>query len=149
MNKAFSGSALLGLSAFMLLGFFNANLSSATVAFMTFMIAVALPGSAGAYLLYLNQQEKQGRQQNRNALAHRTLAAETLSLARAQGGHLTVLEVATRFALSAEEAEKLLDQLALEGHADYQVTDSGLIVYTFSEVQQLGDKYQSKRLEDA
>lgn len=148
MNKAVSGSALLGLSAFMLLGFFNADLAPG-VAFATFLIAVVLPGGAGGYLLYLNQQDKQRRHQSRGALAQRTLAAETLAFARAQGGRLTVLEVATRFALSTAEAETLLDQMALDGHADYQVTDEGLIVYTFAGVQQLDGKHRSKRLEDA
>ncbi|MBF2054087.1 MAG: hypothetical protein IGS03_11595 [Candidatus Sericytochromatia bacterium] len=148
MNKAVSGSALLGLSAFMLLGFFNADLAPG-VAFATFLIAVVLPGGAGGYLLYLHQQDKQRVHQSRGVLAQRTLAAETLAFARAQGGRLTVLEVATRFALSTSEAEQLLDQMALEGHADYQVTDEGLIVYTFAGVQQLDSKHQSKRLEDA
>ena len=53
------------------------------------------------------------------------------------------------FAVDTAEAEALLDSLAQQRHADYEVTDSGLMVYSFPELQQLSEKSSSRRIEDA
>lgn len=149
MKKTTQGSLLIGLSLFMLMGFFNARLDSALTALMAFLIAVVLPGGIGAWLLYSGIQQKQALTSNKAAMGQRTLRAEVLNFARQHQGRLTVIEVASQFALDKPQAEALLDSLAQQGDADYEVTDSGLIVYTFRELQSLSEKQQSKRLEDA
>jgi len=149
VKKSTQGSLLLGVSLFMLMGFFNANLPSPTSALLAFLIAVVLPGGIGSYLLYSSFQDRKSLSSNKNTLGRKTLEAEILSLARRKQGRLTVVEVVSQFALDKEDAEALLDSLARQGHADYEVTDSGLIVYTFHELLSLDDKAQSRRLEDA
>lgn len=149
MNKTTQGAILIAVALFMLMGFFNASLASPMVALMAFLIAVALPGGIGGYLVYSGLQAKNSVQNNRAALGRRTLEAEILSYARQHQGQLTVIEVVSHFALDKAQAEGVLDSLAQQGYADYEVTDSGLLVYTFHELQRLGDKAQSKRIEDA
>ncbi|PKL77366.1 MAG: hypothetical protein CVV27_05700 [Candidatus Melainabacteria bacterium HGW-Melainabacteria-1] len=148
MNKSTFGYVLIGISLFMLMGFFKANLAP-MVAFMTFLFAVVLPAGGGGYLIYEGLRQKKALSGNKANLGRKTLEAEILNLARANQGRLTVVEVVSRFAIDKEEAEALLDSLAQQRHADYEVTDSGLIVYTFHELQRLGDKSQARSIEDA
>ncbi|MDH4128251.1 MAG: hypothetical protein OEV44_05820 [Spirochaetota bacterium] len=56
---------------------------------------------------------------------------QILKLAQAKGGVLTVNEVVVGTSLSLEEAEKCLNFFASKGHAEMNVTDSGVIVYEF------------------
>lgn len=149
MKKTTQGSLLIGVALFMLMGSLNANMPSPMVALFAFLIAVVLPGGIGGYLLYSGLQANKNLQHNRAALGRKTLEAEILSFARQHRGQLTVIEVVSQFALDKAQAESILDSLAQQGYADYQVTDSGLLVYTFHELQRLGDKAQSKRIEDA
>ncbi len=149
MQKTTQGAILIGVALFMLMGFFNASLASPMVALMAFLIAIALPGGIGSYLLYSGLQSKSALSNQKAALGRRTLEAEILSFARQHRGQLTVIEVVSHFALDKAQAESVLDSLAQQGYADYEITDSGLLVYTFHELQRLGDKTQSRRIEDA
>ncbi len=45
------GYALVGVSLFMLLGFFNADVGSGVARALAFLIGVGIPGAAGAVLL--------------------------------------------------------------------------------------------------
>lgn len=149
MNKATSGSLLIALSLFMLMGMFNAHNLTFVSGLMAFLIAVALPGGAGSYLLFTHFQQNKQLVENKARMGLKTLESEIIKMARRNQGRLTVMEVAVEFAIDKEVAEQALDSLAQQKYADYEVTDSGLLVYTFHELELLNDKSQSRRLEDA
>jgi hypothetical protein len=61
----------------------------------------------------------------------RVIKQEIVRLAERERGRLTVLEVAARLRLTADEAKALLDQLAASKIAELHVTDAGVLVYVF------------------
>lgn len=148
MNKATVGSLLIGLSLFMLMGLFNAHVSFIG-GLMAFLLVVALPGAGGAYLLYTHFNQGKQLSENKTRRGLKTLESEILKLARRNQSRLTVVEVTAEFAIDKELAEQALDSLAQQKYADYEVTDSGLLVYTFHELQLLDEKSQARRIEDA
>lgn len=148
MNKATIGSLLWALALFMLMGFFNASVSGVP-ALMAFLITIVLPAGGGSYLIYSHVQQRKQLTANKSHRGLKTLESEILKLAQRSGGKLTVLEVTTEFAIDQEQAEKALDNMALQKMADYQVTDSGLLVYTFNELNLLNEKSQARSIEDA
>ncbi|MGQ0561731.1 MAG: hypothetical protein ACT443_07655 [Gemmatimonadota bacterium] len=81
---------------------------------------------------------------NKEALRRRTLGAEVLKLAAAHGGKLTIVEVAGALAITTDEAKAVLADLAREGMADFQVTDSGVLVYDLQDIRRLGDKSKAR-----
>lgn len=147
MQNSTKGWILIGISLFMLMGMFNAHVPFMTKFVMFFLVVVA-PGVGGAYLLYSNKQQGQGRVANKQRLAQQTLEAEIIQMARKNQGRLTVIEVVGQLGIDKNTAEEVLDNLALQKIADVQMTDEGLIVYNFTELHQLSDKNQSRRLED-
>lgn len=147
--KQASGIGLILLGLLMAVGFTQAQMNqSALVIFMTFCITVGLPLGGGAYLLWSARSQKKTLGASKSQLAAKTLQAEILRLAAEHHGHLTVLDVTQAFALDSEQAEAALDALTLKHLAEVQLTDDGLLVYAFPEVQQMGSKYQAKRLEE-
>lgn len=60
-----------------------------------------------------------------------------------------MVEVVAETAMGAEQAEAMLRSLAEHGIAEPEVTDSGLIVYSFYDLQKLGEKKDSRGLLDA
>ena len=54
-----------------------------------------------------------------------------LRLAGEHEGRLTVEEVAMNTHLTLDEAKKLLDRYVLNGYAELQVSESGMLVYNF------------------
>ncbi len=147
--KQAGGIVLIALGLMMGLGFTQAQMTqSAMVIFMTFCIAVLVPLGSGSYLLWSARQQSKSLGASKSGLAAKTLQAEILRLAAENQGHLTVLDVTQAFALESEQAEAALDALALKKLAEIQLTDDGLLVYTFPEVQQMAHKHQAKRLED-
>ncbi|HEY9842305.1 MAG TPA: hypothetical protein V6D23_17720 [Candidatus Obscuribacterales bacterium] len=148
MNKATSGSLLIVLSLFMLMGFFRADVHGIS-ALLAFVLTIILPGGGGAYLLYSHFTQRKQLTANKARMGLKTLEAEILKLARRSGGRLTVVEVTAEFAIDKELAEQALDSLAQQKYADYEVTESGLLVYTFHELQMLDEKSSSRRIEDA
>jgi hypothetical protein len=148
MTKATSGSLLIGLSLLMLMGFFKADVHGMS-AFMAFLIVIVLPAGGGGYLLYSHFNQSKQLTANKAKRGLKTLESEILKMAGRNQGQLTVIEVATEFAIDKELAEQALDSLAQQKYADYEVTDSGLLVYTFHELQLLDQKSQARRIEDA
>ncbi len=73
-------------------------------------------------------------QERRNAVM-RGLERRILKLARTRGGALTVTDVAAELDLSLEAAEKLLNEMEDGFRIRSDVTDEGIIVYEFPEVQ--------------
>lgn len=148
MQKA-AGIALMILGALMALGFTQASLSQGPlVIFLSLCLTVLLPLGGGFYLLKQSNTQDKSILASKSQLAQKTLQAEILRLAAQQQGRLTVLEVTQAFALSHEQAEAALDELALSKMAEHQLTDDGLLVYTFPEIQQLAHKNQAKAIEE-
>jgi hypothetical protein len=152
MGKLVGGILLLMVSAFMLIGFLLGGGEGQGLAarIAAFIIACVLPGAGGGWLLYLHRRgvpllPSAAREQVRR----HTFESEVLKLAQARGGRLTVVEVIAETAMGAEAAEEALRSLAERGIAEVEVTESGLIVYTFYDVQRLKDKSQSRGLLDA
>jgi predicted DNA-binding transcriptional regulator len=133
----------------MLLGFFNAGPMSAGSALATLLLVVGIPGAAGAALIRSHLTSSRGFAQRRDALRAQTQEAEVLRLAQEQQGRLTVVEVATRLALPAPAVEALLGGLHERGLAEIEITEAGLIVYTFPDIQKLPGKGESKDVLDA
>jgi hypothetical protein len=143
------GSALLAVSGFMLLGFFRADLSaSVAVQLATLIVAVGIPGGAGVALLAQHVGAGKRRAGRRARLIRQTQEAELLRLAGEQGGRLTVVEVVRELATTHAEAEGLLRSLVERGVADVEVTEQGLLVYAFPDVQMLDGKSTSRGVLD-
>jgi len=148
MNSKIGGAVLLAVAAFMLLGFARtgASLSSAT-ALAALLITVALPAGFGVALLRGGMRG--GSSDRTRELRRQTIDAEILKLAMAQGGRLTEVEVASTLALPAGEGKAALDAMVARQAADLEVTDSGVLVYTFHEARHLAEKHEARGLLDA
>ncbi|MEO7714284.1 MAG: hypothetical protein ABIV10_15330 [Gemmatimonadaceae bacterium] len=150
MGRAVGGVVLLLVSAFMLLGFIRSGASFAALnTVLALAISVALPAVGGLALLRsANRTERRGGtriQQLRQA----TIESEILRLAMLQAGRLTAVEVASTLALTAEEAKATLDALVTREVADLDITDAGVLVYTFHDAKHAADKHTARGLLDA
>lgn len=145
MGKLMGGVALLLLALFMLIGFVKSTADGVSAAEIAALIlAVVVPGAVGAKLLRDRFGRDQRIEQNKADLRNRTLAAEVLRLAGTHGGKLTIVEVVTALAITPDQAKDVMDGLARDGFADFQVTDSGVVVYDFQDVRRIGDKQDAK-----
>jgi hypothetical protein len=149
MGKLIGGGGLIALALFMLLGFFNAEPMSTAVATLTFFIAVVLPAASGGALLRSHFRAKGNFVRQREQLRLQTYESEILLLAQRKGGKLTVVEVAAETGLDAPTADAALQSLAQQGVADIEVTDSGVLVYAFYDIQKLPEKDSSRNILDA
>ncbi len=141
MNKLIIAACLALLAVFMLAGFFNSSLAlSAPATLAALAITVGLP-AAGAALLVRGHYADQSRISGRKAeLRRNTVDAEILRLAAERQGSLTAVEVATALSLRPEDAAEALKSLSIRGQADVQVTDDGVLVYSFYDVRHLAGK---------
>jgi hypothetical protein len=145
MMRLIAGSALAFLSLVMLAGFFGSSTAASIGArIAAFVIAVILPGATGAGLLISHFRGKGQFKDRREMLRQQTIESEVMRLAGAHGGKLTIAETVTALAITADTAKTALDALALNGLAEYEVTESGIIVYAFPDVQNLAEKSKSK-----
>jgi hypothetical protein len=83
------------------------------------------------------------------ALRQQTIEAEIMKLAMAQQGRLTEVEVASALALPPGEAKAALDALVAREVADLEITDAGVLVYTFHDARYFGTKRDATGLLDA
>lgn len=143
MNRI-GGWLLLALSAFMLIGYFGAEVSGFAAVF-ALLVAVVLPAAGGIALLRRPGGSRR-LAARREELRRDTLQSEMLRLARSHDGRLTVVEAVSELGVSPDEAKEALDGLALRDLADFEVTDSGTVVYVFREIQRLDEKHQSRGL---
>lgn len=139
-----AGWLLLALAAFMFLGYLGAGISGPSAIAALFLVVV-LPAVGGIMLI---RGGKAGRAltSRREELRRDTLQSEMLRLAGQHGGRITIIEAVSALAITPEEAKDALDGLAVRGLADFEVTDSGIVVYVFRDLQHLDDKHQSKGL---
>jgi predicted DNA-binding transcriptional regulator len=137
------------LSLFMLIGFFKADIETGVfVKFFSFLITVILPLTGGAALIYSYYEEYERLRKSKENLTIKTLEAEVLKLAEKKGGKLTVVEVMSDFAMSNDTAKELLDSITVQGLADVELTESGVIVYSFYDIKHLMDKKNTKGVLD-
>lgn len=150
MARLVGGVSLLLLSLFMLYGFVRSDASLAAPATIgALLIAVGLPAGAGAALLagrFGHRRRVAGRKEE---LRQQTLDAEILRLAGRHGGKLTVVEVVGALAVSPEAAKRALDAMHTRELAEIEVTESGVLVYAFHDVQHLHEKPHSRGILDA
>ena len=71
-----------------------------------------------------------------------------IRLARERGGSLTVLEAAADCRMTVEKAEEILRDLAVRGHAEVRVSDSGMIVYHFLEIERQDEKGRARPVDE-
>ena len=148
MGRKIGGAALLLLALLMLLGFARSGVSigSPTTLF-ALLITVVLPAAGGVALLRSPfGRNKRGRMAQ---LRQQTIDAEILRLAMQKQGRLTAVEVASAMALGGDEAKAALDSLVAREVADLDVTDDGVLVYTFHDARYLDGRPGSSGLLDA
>jgi hypothetical protein len=150
LNKLIGAVLLAILALFMLAGFFNSSIAlSSGTALAALAITVGLP-AAGAVLLARAHYGEKSRLTGRKAeLRQNTIDAEILRLAGEHGGQLTAVEVATALSMTPESAAESLKSLGIRGQADVEVTDDGVLVYSFYDVRHLGGKHTAKGVLDA
>ena len=140
-------TGLLGLAALMLFGFLRSSLSlSSPSTIVALLITVVLP--AGAAIAMLRGVDTADRTR-RASLRQQTIEAEVMKLAIQQRGKLTAIEVATALALPEDETKVALDAMVEREIADIEITDDGVLVYTFQSAKQLGNKDTSRGILDA
>ena len=150
MGKLISSGGLLLLSLFMLLGFLKSDLTVGTaISTLTFLIAVVLPAVGGVALLYSHWKQEEQLANRKQGLRQQTLEAEILKLAEHKGGKLTVVEVVSEMAVNTDTAKHTLDSLATRSLAEIELTDSGVLVYAFYDIQHLSEKSSAKGVLDA
>lgn len=148
MGRLIGGAGLLLLALFMLFGFLRSSAAlSSPATIVALLVTVGLPAVGGVALL---RGRLGGPSRARlDRLRQQTLEAEVLRLAVQHRGRLTAVDVAGAFALTPEDAKATLDGLVTREVADLEVTDEGVLVYTFHEARHLGGKHGSRGLLDA
>lgn len=146
-GRTWGGAALLAVAAFMLLGFLrsSATLGSPT-AIAALLITVALPAGGGFVLLRGGGGARRARVER---MRQQTIEAEILRLAMQNAGKLTAVEVATALALPPESAKASLDSLVEREVADLEITDAGVIVYSFHDAKNVAGKHSARGILDA
>ena len=141
MGKIIGGAALLFLSMFMLLGFFNASKEMPFLAkALTFLILVIFPGTGGTVLLFSHFQAKGTFKRRVERLRRQTQQAEVLRVAEKRGGKVTIAAVVADTAMDADTVKETLMSLVTQGFADFDLIESGEIVYSFYDMSRLIDE---------
>ena len=146
MGRKIGGAALLLVAALMLLGFARSGASLTTTSLFALILTVGLPAAGGIALL---RGSLGGHSRARMAqLRQQTIDAEILRLAMRSQGRLTAVEVASSLALDGTEAKSALDDLVNRQVADLEVSDEGVLIYTFHEARYFdGDRGATNRLD--
>ncbi|MDH5805638.1 MAG: hypothetical protein OEZ54_10720 [Gemmatimonadota bacterium] len=147
--KPVAGFGLIALSLFMMLGYFSSEVEATlAVRLMTLVVAVGVPGAAGGLLLKAHFGEGKRLAGGKDLLKRQTQEAEMLRIAADHEGKLAVVDVVRELAMGQEEAESVLKGMVLRGAAEIEVTESGLLVYTFPDLNLLGEKSTSRGVLD-
>jgi hypothetical protein len=143
LKRLLGGWGLVVLAAFMLMGYFRADVDGGA-ALMALAITVLLPGAAGIALIAGHYRGGARVRDRKTDLRQQTMEAELLRCAEQHGGKLTIVEAVRDLAITPEEAKQGLDALSLRGMAEFEVTDSGVVVYAFHDLQRLSEKSQAR-----
>ena len=147
MGKLMGGISLLAVALFMVVGFLRADVNPAALSTMVaLLIGAGLPAAGGTWLLARHFGIGRGIERRREQLRRDTLEAEILKMATRHEGRLTAVEVAGELAVPTTTAEQLLNGLMIREMAEIEVTDSGLLVYAFHDVQHLAEKKSARGL---
>ncbi len=132
---------------FMGLGFLRSGADPLALrTLVALFIAVGLPAGGGSWLLARHFGVGRRIEGRREELRRDTLEAEILKMAGRHGGRLTAVEVAGELAVPTTTAEELLNELMVRELAEIEITDSGLLVYTFDDVRRLSEKESARGL---
>jgi hypothetical protein len=143
-----AGVILIGLGLLMAIGVSKAKLPpNPVVTALTIGISVILPIAIGTGLIAGPRTQKSLAPATA-ARRSQTIQAEMIKLAIAQGGALTVVEVVSTLGIDSQTATQELTALTYQQIAELEMTDSGLMVYRFPDVQSLSEKHHSKRIAD-
>jgi hypothetical protein len=145
VGRLAGGWALLGLAAFMFIGYLRADVHG-SAAFFALLLTVLLPGAAGASLVAGHYRAGSRMQLRKADLRQQTLEAELLRCAEQHGGKLTIIEAVRDLAVTPEDAKQALDALSLRGMAEFEVTESGVVVYAFHDLQRLAEKPDARSI---
>lgn len=150
MARLVGAALLLLLSVLMFVGFLGTTASiGAPATIAALLITVGLPAAAGLALASSHFRRGGRLTRRRDELRRQTIESEILRLAGQHRGRLTAIEVASEMAVSPEEAKEALDSLVVREMAELEITDSGLLVYAFGDVQRLSEKPRAKGVLDA
>ena len=108
-----------------------------------FSIGLALVATALVFWLAGRMVHQSAERKRYAQYQHRLLR-----LAREKGGSLTVLEAATDGRMTVEKADEILGALAGGGSAEVRVSESGLVVYHFPEIERHDEKYRAKPVDE-
>lgn len=149
MGRVVGAIALLFVSLFMLLGFMRSSASlAAPSTIVALLLTVGLPAVGAAALLAGRFRGGRRLTARREQLRLQTIDAEILRLAEQHAGKLTVVEVVSALAVTPEAAKNALDGFHTRELAEIEITDSGVLVYVFHDVQRLKEKAFSKGVLD-
>ncbi|MFN2317742.1 MAG: hypothetical protein ABR551_06225 [Gemmatimonadales bacterium] len=150
MKKLAGAVGLAAVALFMLTGYLvSGGAAGGPAALAALALTVGLPAVGAVFLVRSHFAERNRLSGRKAQLRQQTIESEILALARARGGRLTAVEVATHLAMTPEAARESLDGLAIRSQAEMEITDAGLIVYDFPEVRHLEDKDTARGLLDA
>ena len=141
MGRIWGGVLLLLLSLFMFVGYLRADYpADAAARLLFFVVFVLAPAVGGALLLRSWFTRRKDLRKRKDRLRRQTLESEVLKLARERAGSLTVFDLVTELGVSREEAGSVLDHFAVYGVAEIEISESGVINYTFTEVRNLAER---------
>lgn len=147
MGKLLGGVSLLAVALFMVVGFLRADVNPAALSTMVaLLIGAGLPAAGGGWLLARHFGIGRGIERRREQLRRDTLEAEILKMAARHEGRLTAVEVAGELAVPSTTAEELLNGLMTRELAEIEITDSGVLVYSFHDLRHLSEKETARGL---
>ena len=145
MTRIGGAVALALVALFMFVGFLGSGAALAAPATLgALALTVLLPAGWAIVLVRGHSTERARIGARRADLLRGGSDAEILRLARDQGGRLAAVEVAMEMGTSPETAKGWLDALVERRHAELEITDDGLLVYTFYDVRYLGGKERAR-----
>ena len=143
--RVLGGALLIGVALFMALGFAaSTGHRSLGVTIAVVLITMGIPAGAGLALIRGHYRDHRLLTADRAELRLQTWESELVKLAAERGGKLTVVEAVAATGLRVPQVEEALRSLAEQGVADLDVTDSGMLVYRFPDIQLQGEKGGSK-----
>lgn len=141
MGRIWGGVLLLLLSLFMLVGYLRADYPADAAARLLFLLVfVSAPALGGAVLLRSWFTRRTQLKKRKDRLRRQTLESEVLKLARRREASLTVLDLVTELGISREEAGSVLDHFAVQGVAEAEISEFGVLNYTFTEVRNQAER---------
>ena len=145
MGRLWGGGALIAIALFVVLGFVRSDVDPRALSTIVALgIGAGLPAGGGMWLLARHFGGRRRIGHRREQLRRDTIEAEVLKMAARNDGRLTAVEVSGELALAPATAEEVLNGLMTRELAEIEVTDSGLLVYTFHDVRSLSETASAK-----